>query len=340
MNHCSVLIATSGHDAEDGRLVRHETVLAEAGHEAMVVAAGFSRRRTRFVRAIPWLISLLRTHRPDVVILPDPELFVPGPIVARLLGVRAVVDIHEDYAAVASNRDWIPRWLAPLMRGPVRLWVGIGRRLAHATLVAADHLAVRDDRVVLNLPLAVLPPAEAVRHELVYVGSVTRARGALEMVDLASEAGLPLVLIGPVSDETRAEIEAHAAARSATVTMTGRLGYAESWRRAAGAVAGLSLLQDVDAYRPAIPTKIYEYMASGIPVVATPLPRVASLLEDTGAGWVMASPSDGAAVIGRVLDDPDAWATASRRGRDAIAELLGADPWRGLLGAVDPTAGG
>ena len=54
-----------------------------------------------------------------------------------------------------------------------------------------------------------------------------------------------------------------------------------------GALAGLSLLQDLPNYRHSRPTKIVEYMAHGVPVVTTPLPVAVELVESAGAGVVV-----------------------------------------------------
>ena len=53
-----------------------------------------------------------------------------------------------------------------------------------------------------------------------------------------------------------------------------------------GALAGLSLLEDRPNYRHSMPTKVIEYMAHGLPVITTPLPRAADLVERAGCGIV------------------------------------------------------
>lgn len=68
---------------------------------------------------------------------------------------------------------------------------------------------------------------------------------------------------------------------------------------------GLLLLNDTPAFRRAVPSKLYEYLASGLPVVATPLPRVAELLAETGAGVVVDGSSGAAELLRRWLRRPE-----------------------------------
>ncbi|MFD0395345.1 glycosyltransferase [Streptomyces nogalater] len=57
--------------------------------------------------------------------------------------------------------------------------------------------------------------------------------------------------------------------------------------RLSGALAGLSLLHDQPNYRHSRPTKVVEYMAHGVPVVTTPTPLAAELVERHGCGLVV-----------------------------------------------------
>ena len=71
-----------------------------------------------------------------------------------------------------------------------------------------------------------------------------------------------------------------------------------------GADIGFCLLSNTPAFADAMPSKIYEYLACGLPTIATPLPRVAELLHRTGAGAVVEAPDETARVLRRYATDP------------------------------------
>jgi glycosyltransferase involved in cell wall biosynthesis len=61
----------------------------------------------------------------------------------------------------------------------------------------------------------------------------------------------------------------------------------------------MTLLADTPAFRAAVPTKVYEYLACGLAVVTSPLPRVVQLVAGAGAGWVV----EGSEATGQLLRD-------------------------------------
>ncbi len=166
-----------------------------------------------------------------------------------------------------------------------------------------------------------------------YVGDVRPSRGLAAMVD-AVLAAPPwrLDIVGPVADADADEVRGRAGER---VRLHGRLPSRRAWALARGAWAGLALLDDTPAFRAAVPTKCYEYLGSGLAVLATPLPRVADLLARSGAGAVAAGAEEAGAVLRRWAADPAALAAhraAARRW--AERELTGRDPFADLATAV------
>lgn len=300
-----IVIVTSAHWSGDPRLNRHLDYLRRGGHQVGLTTTSGSRIRA----AINALSEIFKT-RAQIVILPDPELFLFGSLVARLTGKQPVLDIHEDYPRAVASRVWAPKPLKPLIRMVAAAVVALGRLVAWRVTVAAPELAVRGDVVVLNLP----EPEEShvshtteVRPTLVYVGDVTLSRGALEMVSLL--ALLPdrfeLLLIGRASDDTRGLLVSTARDLGVydRLTLVGRVPHEEAWERASGSAAGLCLLQHVPAYRDAVATKIWEYMATGLPPVVSDLPAQRRLVSPIEPGLVCRTAEDAARIITRLAED-------------------------------------
>lgn len=302
MKDVDCLILTTGHHPDDGRLNRHVAVLRQEGVNTVLMAVEI-RRSLRLIAAPLVVFRSLRAVRPAAVVFPDPELFVVGPLVARWMGVRSILDVHEDYQAVALSRDWIPGVLRTGVGSVAAAMVQWGRRLASATIVAAPHLSSPGDQVVPNIPDEGFFPAPGIgepRMTVVYVGDITESRGILEMLEIIKLVpDVELELIGPVTPRTERLIRdrAFADGTSERITITGRLPYDQAWDRAVGAIAGLSLLLPTPAYSESIPSKLWEYMAAGLPIIASDLPGQRSLIEESESGVVITSAADGAATI-------------------------------------------
>lgn len=302
-----VAVVSSAHWSGDPRLNRHAEYIEESGRMTTLTfpADGDSRIQgtLRALRSISNTVA-------DVVILPDPELFVLGSLAARLMRKKPVIDIHEDYGKAAAARSWIPELLRPVLGLASRLLVGVGRILAWRVVVAAPELAKSGDIVVVNVPnpeMFVPTTSAGTSSQLVYVGDVTIARGALDMVEVLGnlDTRFDLCIIGHADNETERLMRHRAAQLGATdrLTLTGRLPHDEAWSRAAGSSAGLSLLQPAPAYRQAVATKLWEYMAAGIPPIVSDLPGQAAIVKQIHPDLVCSSPQAAATIATRLKQD-------------------------------------
>jgi glycosyltransferase involved in cell wall biosynthesis len=176
-------------------------------------------------------------------------------------------------------------------------------RAVLATARRADLVVAADEHVPpLDAPRRlVVPNAPRTEHlpppgppgpvpRALYVGDVRASRGLRTMLAAVEEApGWELDVVGPVSAADQAWLDAWRAASpaAARVRFHGRQPPAAAWEHARGAWVGLSLLEDTPAFRDAVPSKLYEYLACGLAVVTTPLPRAAAIVTDSGAGVVV-----------------------------------------------------
>ena len=154
---------------------------------------------------------------------------------------------------------------------------------------ALERLRPRQPRA---LPLPNFPRLDAIvpaprwedrQRAACYVGSVTRVRGAHELVDAMAHVDAELLLAGAFSPPAlRDEV-----ARSdgwARVRYLGRLGHERIPGVLAQARVGLIPLHPIGNYVEAYPVKLFEYMAAGLPVIATDVPLWREVLETHGCG--------------------------------------------------------
>ncbi|MBG0855549.1 glycosyltransferase [Streptomyces spinoverrucosus] len=350
-----ILVVTVVHHPEDARILHREiAALTERGHR-IVYAAPFSacgvvprpgvegvdlpraagRDRRAALRAARALLAE-RGPETDVVLLHDPELLLalPGTLRQWRRGGRGPVtvwDVHEDTAAALTMKRWLPAALRPALRVAVRAAERLAERHVRL-LLAEDAYRERFDRphpVVPNLPT--VPPGSPEPpgpDRVVYLGHLSRARGALDLIETARllGPGIRVEAIGAADPDVRgALIEAD---RHGVLRWHGYLPNDRALARLSGALAGLSLLHDEPNYRHSRPTKVAEYMAHGVPVVTTPNPLAADLVTRHDCGLVVpyGNPAAAAEAVRRLHTDPRLRLTAAEHGRAAaLAELDWAD---------------
>jgi glycosyltransferase involved in cell wall biosynthesis len=229
--------------------------------------------------------------RYNVLSLHDPELLPLG-LAARLIRRKPVVfDVHEDIPAQIRTKPWLP---APLRRPAawtVHRLLRVAER-AHAITLAEPgyrSLLRRDHAVFPNhLDPGRLPEPVTERERIaVYVGDITEARGLREAAAAAGAAGMSLHLVGPVSPRERTALDNVAAAAGAVITFHGRVTHRRAMELLGGASVAVSPLHDLPNYRDALPTKVLEYLAMGVPVVASDLPGTRAALEGLDAVWLV-----------------------------------------------------
>ena len=339
---------TTVHPRDDTRIFYKECVsLARAGYDVVqVVGDGrgdevvngvrivdigvppigrIARMRRQPRRAWDTVLSL----RPALVHFHDPELLPLGVKLARH-GIVAVYDAHEDVPRQVLTKQWVPlRCRKPLSWVFERYENALVRQVS-AVVAATPHIAERfaalARRTVLvgNFPILdeLAPPASSVprEHAVCYVGSITRTRGAFEMVRALPQApGVRLLLCGKFEDAAL-EAELRALPGWDQVDYLGQVGREQVRDVMARASAGLVTLLPMPSYLDSLPIKMFEYMSAGLPVIASDFPLWGALLEESGAGRCV-DPNDPSAIarsIQELLDDPVAARAMGERGRAAV----------------------
>jgi len=347
-----VTVMSSGHDAADARLHRIVTAIVDAGLHVEVLCLGAevdgpslaSSTRT-WPRGGLWRRVLLALEMPwratgRVLVVLDPDL-VPAGMVRRALGRALVVDLSEDYLTLLQDRAWA----RGAMRRPARWFIRLAMTLAaraDITAVADEHvrpIKARQRLVLRNLPFGDVLPAPTRPDPIpraIYVGDIRRSRGLFEMLEaIAVAPGWILDLVGQVAaaDATELANRLALADLAGRVRLHGRRPPADSWQLARGAWVGFSLLHDTPAFRLAMPSKIYEYLACGLPVIATPLPRQAELINSVGAGVIVADAQAAATTLVRLGGEPGFLAEL-RAAVVAASSLLGSAPDASRFGAA------
>lgn len=351
---------TISHKVLDVRVFHKECrTLAEAGHEVHLLVPGPTpdeRDGVRFHalpdvdrttayfwrvwRRLPEMHRLARAVDAAVYHLPDPSL-IPLGLALKLRGAKVVYDAHEDRPRQARTKYGATGRPIVAVVSSLLWWAleGVAKvtfdRFVAATPTIARRFPARRTVVVHNYPRTEEfddlpgdpPPPYAQRpNHVVYAGGLHRYYGIREAVEamalLPARLDARLVLIGDFR-------RAHAGYRRELQSLPG-------WRRVvhlghlpredlrehmANARVGLTLLGARPEHVHAIGNKTFEYMAAGIPVVATDFPVWRRVVGDEGAGLTVDSrdPARIAAAIQHLLEHPDEAEAMGRRGRAAVA---------------------
>ena len=292
-----------------------------------------SRSKLGRLRTQLALIGKLRHHRADLYLLHDPELLPLG-IVLKCLGKRVVWDMHED----TYNDIKTKTYLNPLTRSVVafiyRLFQGIAYRLFDGFILAEDGYSdyfAQPARVcvVHNYPLLErLNRYQEVakgRETIVYIGSISANRGVFQLLDLVARLQrdfprITLQLIGPFTDERlEASVRRYVRERRIedNVRIRGPMKNVEAYGELAKCRVGLALLLPEPNFTKSLPTKMFEYMALGLPVVVSNFPLWESIIKNHNVGAAV-DPFDtdsACRVVRRLLSDPPFYAALSRNAR-------------------------
>jgi len=305
----------------------------------------------------PQVVRAALATRAQIVHLHDPELLWALPIL-RVLSRVVVYDAHEDLPAQVCGKEYLgrfPKGLARMLATALVRAGGHADAIVAATPAIARRFPARRTTVIRNVPRLratddVARPIGERPLAAVYVGALSRDRGIDVLAGLATPdlpAGWRILTAGPIDpavDRTRFD----AALRSGRIEHRGLLPPDPARDLLLEARVGLLPLLPTPAYSVSIPTKLFEYWAAGLAVIATDTHQWRALLRGVDCvTWV--PPGDSEAVV-RALhqysDAPDllerhataGWelVRAHYRWDEESRRLL--DLYEGIFGTA-PTAG-
>ena len=260
---------------------------------------------------------------------------------ARLRGIRFVYWMSYPYAEqrianAEEGRAFLPR--LSLLVARFSAWL-----LYKVILPHADHVFVQSEQMLRDVESNGIPAAKmtavrmAVSEELLekrgqvvpdtvlYLGTLIRFRRLdvlLEALKLLREQhpGAKLIFVGDGEDpRDRQLLEDRAVELGVreSVEFTGMLPMSEAHDRAASAAVCVSPFFPTPILKSTSPTKLYEYMALGRPVVVNRHPEQSAVIAESGAGvcveWSARAFADG---ISLLLSDPARAESMGARGRE------------------------
>lgn len=281
----------------------------------------------------------VRRAKPKVAHFHDPEL-IPFAALLRLSGIKVIYDAHEDIELQVFHKAYLPSWSRSPMSRILAITEGLAMRWFDGTVTVLEDLARKrpgkNKITVTNFPDLTefddfprdVPPAR--EHRFVYVGGITRPRGAMEMVEAmghVKSVDATLALVGKFDTE---ELEATARADKGweSVDFKGWSSRETVVAECARACAGVVVLHPTPQYLTWYPVKMFEYLAAGLPVIASDFPLWVELFAEFKCG-LNVDPHDPKAIaqaMDWMLANPEEAVVMGQRGRAAVEAVYNWQP--------------
>lgn len=345
-----VFLVSTAHPATDPRIVfkqcptlsEHYEVICALPHADPTVCPGVRFVRLPYFRRVVWRVllsaPLMLWHglwlRPAVVQIYVPEL-IPVALVLRLFGTRVVYEVQENlYQKLhlkTRNRGYVLEWA-------FRWFDQLARRCCYLIFTERGYLTTytnltRPHAIIYNYPL--IPFLEPFRQpyqpdpaqpSFFLIGLLSFGRAFDTLVKALSRVRqrcptFVVHLFGQrtFTDDELARLPAFAAVRD-NLRFYGYTDQRNAFSYAAGATAGLALLKPIGDYPDSYPTKLFEYMALGLPVITSDFPLYRDVVERHACGLCV-SAEDSAAIADALLyllEHAEEARTMGERGRRAV----------------------
>ncbi len=179
-------------------------------------------------------------------------------------------------------------------------------RRCHAVITVSDSIAkAYAERYGIRKPFLVMncPPLQRVDRQnifrqrfgleedttiFLYQGVLGRGRGVQAMIDAfnrldSQDKAMVFMGYGPMEDLVK-----KAASEQPCIFFQQAVPFSEMQQYTASADWGMVYIEDVSpSYYYSLPNKLFEFMMAGVPVIATPLPEIAGVVNTFGVGKVL-----------------------------------------------------
>ncbi|MDQ1813147.1 glycosyltransferase [Massilia sp. CCM 9210] len=346
----SIAHLTSAHPRRDTRIfVKQCRTLARQGYKVtLVVADGLGDERDsgvhitdvghhpgRLGRMLLGTRRVLRRARlidADIYHLHDPEL-IPIGLRLKRLGKIVIFDAHEDLPLQILGKPHLAPALRRLLASTCAAYERHACRRFDAIVAATPFirdkfLQINPNTVnINNYPMPTEFDADAPwgekQQEVCYVGGLSAMRGIGELVSAAQLLQSPArITVAGRFSEVALENALSALPGWQRLNRPGHLDRDGVCALMARSLAGLVTLHPEPNYLEALPVKMFEYMAAGIPVIASDIPLWHGIIQSNQCG-VCVDPFDPAAIAAAIdyfVRHPHIASRMGRNGRRAILD--------------------
>lgn len=349
------------HDPYDGRIYHREAMsLANHGYSVSILSLYDGKRQNRLEKNITvkyievinsniYILFLMKLYalfreafkvNADIYHCHEPESHLVALAIKIFKRKIIIYDVHEYYRDLIKNTGRFYGYfylLTSYVIEPLLCWLD-------------DYIICADDEIkklyskynnnivsLFNYPLLNywdaednhLPDVQKTKHTLIYAGGVSEVRGVLLMLAVVAElvkvfSDVRLVIIGEIaSSALKNNIDRYIQMNNleSAVTFLGNIPHQDVASYMKSASVGLLLYEAFKKFYKNIPTKQYEYAASGLAVIASDLPPIRDFVLPNKCG-VLVTPgkiSEAVEAISYLFNHPDELERLGHNGKNIVA---------------------
>lgn len=339
---------TSVHPHTDTRIfIKECQSLVNAGYEVHLVATdapnsiingvhihGIKKetgsRLKRMTRTVDQVFKKGMEIDAEIYHFHDPEL-IPVGLKLKKRGKKVIYDIHEDVPRHILTKNWIPNKFRIFISKAIEQFENYAAKKFDSLVTATPFIRDRFLRLgckaqdINNYPLLdelKIENYEWIEKENVicYVGGISVNRGIKEMTEALSYTKDVTLLLGgrfAVKSEKEMIKNLEGWLKVRELGFLNRNQVKEVYKKSK---AGMVVLNPTINYIDALPVKMFEYMAAGIPVIASNFPLWKGIIEDCESGICVdpLNPQEISKTIQFIIDNPDKSEQMGKNGRKAV----------------------
>jgi len=288
-------------------------------------------RKQRMLTAPMKVMLKALSLKADIYQIHDPELIPVAMLLKVISGKPVIYDIHECYPELFLHKEYLSVFQGKLVSAIIRQLEKLAVSFFDASIAATEHISEQFKQVLVlhNYPLLSewqnVPdtPQRFHSRNICYLGSITRERGLTQLVKALELVDCTLHLAGAYEPKEYREELAKLRGFEKVIEY-GYVNRVQAAELLAKCAIGVVFLERCPNYIHSLATKMFEYMAAGLPIIVSDLPANVKLLDRAGCGRYL-DPMESkniAKAIEELLSEPEKLSLMGAKGKSMVTQEL------------------